>query len=877
MTIALIDTFGFFFRSFYAMPKLSSPDGFPTGLLTGFLNFINALMRSNEADCVLFCLEGRGEGFREKLYPEYKGQRPDAPQEFKMQLPIAIEWIEKMGFAHMSIDGYEADDIIASVSKIAKQNGVSVQIISHDKDLYQLIDDGKISVWDPTKKTHVGTHECYEKFGVYPKDFVDFQALIGDSVDNVPGVRGIGPKTAAKLINEFKTLEAIYNAEHSGRTGELLAAGKESAILSKELVKLKDDLFDTLDFNKFTMPTGNIFENIATDLSKYNIRAVLKKNENAPKPKEAQTKEFSAILLDNDDALLNLVDSISADAVALDTETNSLDAKNAKLVGFSFAFNENDGYYVPLAHSYLGVGNQVSSEAAKKALLKLLDKKVVAHNYKFDSAVLENFLGIELKDCYFDTMIAAWLCNPSELVGLDYQAKKHFNHEMIAYSDAVKKGENFSSVAIEDASKYAAEDAWMTYKLYVHFNKELADLKEEFLSVEVPFISTLKRMEEKGVKVDLGALDSLKSKVNSMSEAKKNEIYSLAGTEFNINSPKQLQVILFTELGLNSGKKTKTGFSTDEATLDKMRDEHPIIDAILDFRELFKLQSTYITPLLELGAKHKQNRIFSSFLQTGTATGRLSSKNPNLQNIPVKGSLAKDLRSCFVAPENKALISIDYSQIELRLLAHFSKDPTLTNAFLNNEDIHLATATKIFGAEKAVEKRSFAKTINFGLLYGMGVQKLSATLNISTKEAKELIEGYFEGFPTVKAYLEEIKEQARIDGYSKTLLGRKRYFGFSGSNARDLATYEREAVNTVFQGSAADLIKLSMNKIDSIILNEKLNANMILQIHDELVFEADIDVANNIGKRFANEMQNIYTLQVPLIADMAIGQNWGEL
>ncbi len=259
MTIALIDTFGFFFRSFYAMPKLSSPDGFPTGLLTGFLNFINALMRSNEADCVLFCLEGRGEGFREKLYPDYKGQRPDAPEEFKMQLPIAIEWIKKMGFASMSVDGYEADDIIASVSKIAKQNGVKVQIISHDKDLYQLIDGGKISVWDPTKKTHVGVAECFEKFGVYPKDFVDFQALIGDSVDNVPGVKGVGPKTAAKLINEFTTLEAIYSAEHSGRTGELLAAGKDSAYLSKELVRLKDDLFETLDFSKFTMPNGNIY------------------------------------------------------------------------------------------------------------------------------------------------------------------------------------------------------------------------------------------------------------------------------------------------------------------------------------------------------------------------------------------------------------------------------------------------------------------------------------------------------------------------------------------------------------------------------------------------------------------------------------------
>jgi DNA polymerase-1 len=334
---------------------------------------------------------------------------------------------------------------------------------------------------------------------------------------------------------------------------------------------------------------------------------------------------------------------------------------------------------------------------------------------------------------------------------------------------------------------------------------------------------------------------------------------------------------LFTHLGLSSGKKTKTGFSTDEATLDKMRDEHPIIEAILDYRELFKLQSTYIEPLLELGAKRADSRIFSSFLQTGTATGRLSSKNPNLQNIPVKGSLATKLRECFVAANGKKLIAIDYSQIELRLLAHFSEDATLLAAFNNGVDIHLATAAKIFGENFAKEKRSFAKTINFGLLYGMGAQKLSATLNISTKEAKELIDGYFEGFPTVKAYLEEVKTKAKIDGYVKTLLGRKRYFGFEGANGRDLAMYEREAANTVFQGSAADLIKLSMNKIDSIILEQNLDVKMILQIHDELIFEVNADDAQSMGELFSGIMQNIYELKVPLIAEPNYGDNWGEI
>ncbi|MEY4504273.1 MAG: hypothetical protein RL154_566, partial [Pseudomonadota bacterium] len=708
---------------------------------------------------------------------------------------------------------------------------------------------------------------------------VDFQALIGDSVDNVPGVRGVGPKTAAKLISEYKTLDGIYAVEHSGRTGELLQNGKESAYLSKELVTLRSDLFEKLDFDSLKMPKNGVLESIADELKRYGIRAVLKKSDVVKKEPEPMLKtEFEPILLDSDAKLLEIINSIEDSSfVALDTETDSLDTKSAKLIGFSFATNEQCGYYVPIAHSYLGVGEQVSKSAAHEALIKLLNKKVVAHNYKFDGAVLANFLNTKPKAIEFDTMVAAWLINPGELVGLDYQAKKHFNHEMISFSDAVKKGENFSSVFIEEACKYAAEDAWMTYKLYTILKDELKDLQDEFKSVEMPFIETLRQIEQVGIKVDLHMLDLLKSKLNSLIDAKRQEIYGHAGTEFNINSTKQLQGVLFGELGLDGGKKTKTGLSTDESTLDKMRNEHPIIEAILDYRELFKLQSTYIIPLLELGAKHSEHRIFSSFLQTGTATGRLSSKNPNLQNIPVKGSLATELRSCFIAPKSKKLIAIDYSQIELRLLAHFSKDATLVEAFKNGTDIHLATATKIFGAELAEQKRSFAKTINFGLLYGMGAQKLSATLNISTKEAKELIESYFNGFPTVKAYLESVKEQAKIDGYSKTLLGRKRYFNFSGANGRDLATFEREAVNTVFQGSAADLIKLSMNKINAVIKEQNLNAKMILQIHDELIFEVGIEDVHNIGTMFSDIMQNIYALKVPLIAEPCFGDNWGEL
>ncbi len=890
-TIALIDTFGFFFRSYFAMPPLKSKNGFPTGLLTGFLNFLSKISKEHEADFVVFCLESKTKGFREDIYDNYKGNRPDAPEDFKAQLPIAIEWIEKLGLKTISIDGFEADDIIASICRLAIKDGLNVRIVSHDKDLYQLIKDGQIVVWDPSKKVIVDEAGCIAKFGVHPSLFIDFQALIGDSVDNVPGVKGIGPKTAAKLINEYKTIENLYeNIENiKGRTRELLEAGKENAFMSKKLVTLNDTIIDSIDYDLCILPPSIDLTKIKDEMLSLDIKHLLQKEgafNYAPTPKTAEPKrvsnEFKAVLVNTDEELLSIVSQIPIDAlIAFDTETDSLDTKEANLVGFSFSWNEAEGFYAPIAHAYLGAPKQISKEAAKKAIKELFLRQIVGHNLKFDIAVVERFLGEQNIPVYADTMILAWLDNPETAVGLDAMADKMFGHKMIKFKETVKNGEDFSKVTVEDAATYAAEDAVFTLRLFAALSQKLQTkepiIYKEFFEIEMPFMRLLLEMEKEGITVDREKLKELLIKNEGEIEAIKKEIFALTGYEFNINSTKQLSDILFERLGLKSVKKTKTGLSTDERSLQKMIDAHPVIEKILNYRELFKLKSTYIEPLLELSAKNPQSKIFTSFLQTGTATGRLSSKNPNLQNIPTKTESGRQIRYAFVPTSGKIFVGLDYSQIELRLLAHFSEDETLVNAFLQGRDIHLETAQKIFGSEAAKENRNKAKTINFGLLYGMGSQKLADSLSIGTKEAKELIDSYFASFPTVKNFLESIKARAKERGFVETMMGRKRFFEFRNVGARDEAMYLREAVNTVFQGSAADIIKLAMLRIKKIVDNEGLNAKMILQIHDELIFETDEKEASELAKKFADIMESVVQLKVPLKTSINYGRNWGEL
>ena len=903
-TVTVIDTFGFFFRSFYALPQhLRTKEGFPTGLLTGFTNFIATLQKEHESDYIIFAIDSKGETFRNEIDVNYKANRSAPPPELTQQLPVAIEWINKMGYKTLGKTGFEADDIIATVVKCAKEKGYQVRIVSHDKDLCQLIDDDNVVLVDAIKRKYINEKECYGKYGVTPKQFTDYQSILGDSADNVPGVKGIGKVGAEKLLKEYGSLDNIYAhlQEIKGATQKKLLESREQAYMSKELVTLHPDVFDCkdFDFEAYKMDVENPFLNIYDELVKYEQNAILRtlhaknmvskeRQESAKKLQESCEEkssqlEFKAILLTDEKELNKVLDKLNKETVvAFDTETTGLDYINNKLVGFSFAFDEKEAYYVPFGHFYLGVADQVSKEVAKSAMRRIFQSKVVGHNIKFDLHFVTRFLEEKDLPVYCDSMILAWLINPESALSLDKLSEKLLGHEMVHFKDTVKKGENFSTVELDDACVYAAEDALITYKLYKLFLKKLqlqdaTHLIEEAKTVEIPFIHTLLKMEEEGIEVDTLFLEKFLAEVKETLANLTKSIYELAGSEFNINSTQQLGNILFEKLGLPAGKKTKTGYSTNEKVLSSLKDKHPIIPKLLEYREVHKLYSTYIDPLLKLADEDEHHRIRTSFVQTGTATGRLSSKNPNLQNIPTRTPLGAKIRRAFIAGEGKKLIGIDYSQMELRLLAHFSQDPVLVDAFMHDKDIHLQTAMILFGEAEAKEKRRVAKTVNFGLLYGMGQKKLSDTLGISTKEAKEIIERYFASFPTVKNYFRSIVESSKEKGYIETLLKRRRYFDYENATPMYKAAYEREAVNTVFQGSVSDIIKLSMNKIHTIINEEKLPAKMLLQIHDELIFEVDEKSADELGNRFRDIMDHIVKLNIPLKASLNIGENWGEL
>ncbi|WP_345974150.1 DNA polymerase I [Sulfurimonas sp. HSL3-7] len=901
-TITIIDTFGFFFRSFYALPPLSNKKGFPTGLLTGFTHFIDRIEKEHTTDYLVFALDSKGPTFRNEIDPNYKANRSAPPEELSMQLPIAIEWIEKMGFHAIAKDGFEADDIIASLTIEAKKRGYTVRVVSHDKDLYQLIDDEKVVLVDAIKRKDINEDECFQKYGIHPCQFTDYQAILGDSADNVPGVKGIGKVGAQKLLSQYGTLQNVYDHIDEIKPPGIQKKLREfetDAWMSQKLVTLRTDILEGIDFTPFALPEENPFIPIYDELVEYEMNGILRTLHAkklvdpeappvSPKPKTAdevmaaakpKKLDLDTRLVTDEKELMALLGGLkSDDIVAFDTETTGLEHTRDHLVGFSFALNDEVAYYVPVAHFYLGVPDQVCKETAQKALRKIFASRVVGHNIKFDLHFVADFLGVETLDIYGDSIVLSWLVNPESKHSLDHLAQEWLDHEMIAFKDTVKKGETFASVELEDAAKYAAEDALITRRLFNILLEKLKLQGAEHLidlahSLEFPFITTLLEMERAGIMSDAKSLEKFKEEAKEKLSELTAAIYEAAGGEFNINSPKQLGDILFDKLQLPVGKKR----STDVKVLTALADEHPIIGLILQYREMFKLYSTYIEPLLELNRQSEDGRIHTSFVQTGTATGRLSSKNPNLQNIPTRSELGARIREAFVAPEGKVLIGIDYSQIELRLLAHFSQDSVLVNAFKEDKDIHMQTAIVLFGEEDAPAKRNIAKTVNFGLLYGMGQKKLSDTLGITTKEAKSIIEKYFESFPTVKSYFASIVELSKEQGYVETLLGRRRYFDYAKAVPMVRAAYERESVNTVFQGSAADLIKLSMNKIADVIKKRRLPAKMLLQIHDELIFEADAAEAEAVAKEFKAIMESIVPLNIPLKTSLNLGRHWGEL
>ncbi|MCI6988222.1 MAG: DNA polymerase I [Campylobacter sp.] len=874
-TLTIIDTFGFFFRLYYAMPYLQSSDGKPSGMVNGFANFINSLKKDYPSDYLIFALDSKGKTFRSDIDKNYKTNRKAPPKELKEQLVVCIDMIEKMNLCSYSKEGYEADDIIASAVKTLKNEDIQIHIVTHDKDLYQLIDD-KVSILSPSKKILYGKDGCFEKFGVYPNQIRDFLAISGDSADNIPGVKGIGDKGAKKLLDEWGSLDAIYENIDKlppNKQKEYLINGKESAYISKKLITLYDGLeLPEIENSKF--PNTNPLLKITDILESYSLNRLLN-TLNISVDSGKKESEFNHHLLNDEDELMKIVNELKPDTkVAFDTETNSLDTKVAKVVGFSFCFGGKNAYYVPINHSYLGVSKQVSSDMAKSAVEKIYQSFVIGHNLKFDFEIVRNNFGLDEPQNYADTMILAWLSDPGSAVGMDALAKKLYNYETIKFESMVKKGDNFSSVELTTASKYGSQDAWITLRFYHTFENLLEPKLLKIASTyEYKFINVIRHMERVGIEIDRIKLRAMIEQNDAKIKALTNEIYDLVGERFNLNSTKQLGEVLFEKLNLPTKKKTKTGYSTDESVLNSLKDLHPVITRILDYREIYKLQSTYCEPLLNLARNDDESRIYTSFLQTGTATGRLSSKNPNLQNIPARGSMAKDIRDSFVAKDGYSFVGLDYSQIELRLLAHFSMDEALVEAFKNGEDIHTRTAINIFGESDSV-KRAIAKSINFGLIYGMGANKLSNELGISKSEAKAHIQRYFEAFDSIESFLDGIKNDVKNTGFVSTLLGRKRFFDFSKATPMQIAMYEREAVNTKFQGSAADIIKLAMLEIYP-YLDE--NRRLLLQIHDELIFEVKDEIASEFGEFAKGIMQGVAKLNVPLVSSLSIAKRWGEL
>lgn len=871
-TLTIVDTFGFFFRLYYAMTSLKSADGKPSGMVNGFANFIMNLKEEFQSDYIIFALDSKGKTFRSEIDPNYKMNRISPPEDLKEQLTVCIDMIEKMGLYSLSKEGYEADDIIASVVKKFK-NDMQINIVTHDKDLYQLISKN-VNIYSAAKKELYDKDGCYEKYGVYPEQMIDFLAICGDTADNIPGIKGIGEKGAKKLLDEFKNLEEIYSnlsLIRNERTRNLLIEGKQNAFLSKKLASLYDNL-EIPDIKKATFPTTNPLLNVVEILKEYSLNRIIS---NLQTKTDKVSLDFEPVLILDEEVLSEILHDINKDTiVSFDTETTSIDSKNADIVGFSFCFNDKKSYYVPLAHKYLGAPKQVSLKAATWAVEQIFKGYVVGQNLKYDFNIVKNCLNVSLPQRYVDTMILAWLENPELSVGMDNLAKRLYDYDTIKFEEVVKKGENFGSVEVQSALKYASEDAWITLKFF----NTLKDLLDEKLlnlakELEFPFIKVLLDMENNGIKLNLEKLKELIDSNDTNLKILTDEIYELSKERFNINSPKQLGEVLFEKLNLTTGKKTKTGYSTNENVLNSLLNEHPVIEKILSYRELYKLQSTYCEPLFNLATKDKNSKVFTNFIQTGTATGRLSSKNPNLQNIPARGNLAKQMREVFESRDGYKLISLDYSQIELRLLAHFSKDPALLDAFNKDEDIHSRTAISIFGNSNN-EHRAIAKSINFGLIYGMGSSKLASQINISRSDAKDYIDRYFKAFSTIKEFLESIKNDAKNSGFTTTILGRKRYFDFSKATPMQLAMFEREAVNTKFQGSAADIIKLAMLEISK-HLNEDIK--MLLQIHDELVFEVKDSEVDEFSQKAQNIMQNIIKLNVPLKTSLSVAKNWGDL
>jgi DNA polymerase-1 len=914
-TVYLIDGSGYIFRAYYAVAPLTTKDGFPTNALYGFTRMLGKLLSIPESSHMAMVFDSGKLTFRNELYSEYKANRSECPADLVPQMPLFRDISVALGLPVFEAVGYEADDIIGTLTKKLKALGHDVVIVSGDKDLCQLVESG-VKIWDTMKDKKFGIEGVQEKFGVAPEFVVDVLALMGDSSDNIPGLSGVGPKTATQLVQQYGSVEKIIESvaeiklDKSIRGREKLAATieteKEILLLSKKLAQILIDA--PFNLNVFNPPLAISdasdeqlmqackrqaaeMTSLSSLFERLGFSSLLKELPLATIPRQELAVKVNYITIDKSKYAEFLSELQTKKEFAFDLETTSLDPIEAKIVGASFCWTDSIAYYLPIAHTSEDSKsiNQVDINILLNDLNQIFSNEnvtIVGQNIKYDISVLASCSEIKIKARLWDTMVAGYLLSPdSQSFNMTSLANTYLRRGVIEYESLKGVEEGFNNVSIKDATEYSAEDAHVTWclKNVLHPLLESNSLLKIFSELEMPLINVLSTMELTGVKLDTKFLSEMSQAFDKELEIIKTLLINMAGEDFNLNSPKQLAEIMFERLNISTRgvKKTKTGFSTDSSVLEMLGETHEFPRQVLRYRSLFKLKSTYIDAL-PAQINQKTGRLHSKFNQTVTSTGRLSSSEPNLQNIPIQSEEGRKIRNSFIAEDNHCLISADYSQIELRILAQLSEDKNLISSFIEESDIHSKTAREIFNIPPILkvtsEQRRVGKTMNFGIIYGMSGFRLSKELGISVKEADSYIQQYFAQYPNVKKYFSTLEMMAVNQGYVETAFGRKRFIKAAAENSeRDKGFINRIAINAPIQGTAADIVKIAMINIHNRIINEKLPLKLILQVHDELVFECPKDKAEAFAALIKSEMENAVTgWAVPLKVEVGTGLNWGH-
>jgi DNA polymerase I len=885
-TVYLVDGSSYIHRAYHAIRNLTNSQGFPTNAVFGFTKMVLKLIQDKKPEYFALIFDSKGPTFRHELYGKYKANRPPMPEDMAVQIPFIKEILKNLNISTMEQPGYEADDIIGTLARKCEEQGLRVVMVTGDKDFRQLISPS-ISMWDTMKDVITDYDSLKKAYDFEPTKFIDVMGLSGDSSDNIPGVPGVGEKTAVELIQKFTSFENVFKSLDKitqKKLKEKLQTFEEQAALSKKLVTI--DCWVPLDFRLDQLRIGEPANDELTRIFKelefkglWDEFAVRKGSEG----------HYQLCL--TEESLHTLVTAVKqAGMVSVDTETTGTDPLQAELVGISFCIEEGMAYYLPIDHRYIGAPKQLAWSDVRRVLKDILEHDAilkVGHNIKYDAEVLKRH-GLILRGIYFDTMIASYVINPGlRQHSLDYLAQHYLNHKMISYTEVTGKGKNqlnFSAVDVESACAYSGEDADMTLRLknILHDKLRLDQNETLFFDLEMKLLPVLMDMEWAGIKIDARFFKQMSSDFAARMKDMEQEIYAEAGMEFNINSSQQLGFVLFEKLGLPvQGKTEKTrSYSTDVKVLKKLTAfPSKIPSLILRYRTLSKLKSTYLDALVKM-VNPSTGRIHTSYNQTVAATGRLSSSNPNLQNVPVRGEEGREIRKGFVAEQGHLLVSADYSQIELRVFAHYANDAAMLEAFRQNEDIHTRTAAEIMGVpiqSVTSDMRRVAKAVNFGIIYGMGPKKLSEELGIELPIAKDYIEAYYKRYEGVAKYREEMIKFASKEGYVTTLFNRRRYLpDIQHANRVIRGEAERMAVNTPIQGTAADLLKKAMVHIHGRLVRDGFQSRMLLQVHDELVFEVPEKELEQVIPMIREEMEGVYPLRVPLKVDIHKGKNWDE-